>query len=68
MVTGTAVERGAVRCEWSSDGFGAEPRVTPARAASPESLPRIGNMSFAYRHVGAPERVLEFYEDEVRGN
>jgi len=25
-------------------------------------------MSFAYRHVGAPERVLEFYEDEVRGN
>ncbi len=40
----------------------------PAKAASPESLPRIGNMSFAYRHVGAPERVLEFYEDEVRGN
>ena len=23
-------------------------------------------MSFAYMHVGAPERVLEFYEDEVR--
>jgi TolB-like protein len=40
----------------------------PAKAASPESLPRIGNMSFAYRHVGAPERVLEFYEDELRGN
>jgi len=40
----------------------------PAKAATPESLPRIGNMSFAYRHVGAPERVLEFYEDEVRGN
>jgi TolB-like protein len=40
----------------------------PAEAASPQSLPRIGNMSFAYRHVGAPERVLEFYEDEVRGN
>jgi hypothetical protein len=40
----------------------------PAKAVSPESLPRIGNMSFAYRHVGAPERVLEFYEDEVRGN
>jgi adenylate cyclase len=40
----------------------------PAKAAAPESLPRIGNMSFAYRHVGAPERVLEFYEDEVRGN
>ena len=40
----------------------------PTKAATPESLPRIGNMSFAYRHVGAPERVLEFYEDEVRGN
>src|SRR5215510_685153 len=40
----------------------------PAKAAAPEGLPRIGNMSFAYRHVGAPERVLEFYEDEVRGN
>jgi TolB-like protein len=40
----------------------------PAKAAAPESLPRVGNMSFAYRHVGAPERVLEFYEDEVRGN
>ena len=40
----------------------------PVKAAMPESLPRIGNMSFAYRHVGAPERVLEFYEDEVRGN
>lgn len=38
----------------------------PAKAASPASLPRIGNMSFAYMHVGAPERVLEFYEDEVR--
>jgi hypothetical protein len=24
-------------------------------------------LSFAYMHVGAPERVLEFYEDEVRG-
>src|SRR5215475_8529608 len=40
----------------------------PTKAAAPESLPRIGNMSFAYRHVGAPERVLELYEDEVRGN
>jgi TolB-like protein len=40
----------------------------PTKADSPQNLPRIGNMSFAYRHVGAPERVLEFYEDEVRGN
>jgi tetratricopeptide (TPR) repeat protein len=40
----------------------------PQRAASPASLPRIGNLSFAHMHVGAPERVLDFYEDEVRGN
>jgi TolB-like protein len=40
----------------------------PAKAAAPAALPRIGNMSFAYMHVGAPERVLEFYEDEVRGD
>ena len=40
----------------------------PAKAVAPEALPRIGNMSFAYLHAGAPERVLEFYEDEVRGD
>jgi TolB-like protein len=40
----------------------------PTSATAPAELPRIGNMSFAYMHVGAPERVLEFYEDEVRGN
>lgn len=38
----------------------------PAKAAVPDALPRIGNLSFAYMHVGAPERVLEFYEDEIR--
>jgi adenylate cyclase len=38
----------------------------PAKAVAPAALPRIGNMSFAYMHVGAPERVLEFYEDEIR--
>jgi tetratricopeptide (TPR) repeat protein len=37
----------------------------PAKAAAPAVLPRLGNLSFAYMHVGAPERVLEFYEDEV---
>ena len=40
----------------------------PAKAAEPSALPRLGNMSFAYMHVGAPERVLEFYEDEVRAD
>jgi TolB-like protein len=39
----------------------------PARTASPESLTKLGNLGFAYMHVGAPERVMEFYEDEVRG-
>src|SRR5258708_26197446 len=39
----------------------------PARATSPESLTKLGNLGFAYMHVGAPERVMEFYEDEVRG-
>jgi tetratricopeptide (TPR) repeat protein len=38
----------------------------PAKAAEPSALPRLGNMSFAYMHVGAPERVLEFYEDEIK--
>ena len=40
----------------------------PAKATAPGELPRVGNLSFAYMHVGAPERVLEFYEDEVRGD
>jgi TolB-like protein len=39
----------------------------PATAAAPAELPRLGNLSFAYMHVGAPERVLEFYEDEIKG-
>jgi TolB-like protein len=42
--------------------------AAPAKAATPGALPRVGNMSFAYIHVGAPERVLEFYEDEISGN
>jgi adenylate cyclase len=37
----------------------------PTKAAAPAALPRVGNLSFAYMHVGAPERVLEFYEDEI---
>jgi adenylate cyclase len=39
----------------------------PTKAAAPADLPRLGNLSFAYMHVGAPERVLEFYEDEIKG-
>jgi TolB-like protein len=37
----------------------------PAKAELPFALPRLGNLSFAYMHVGEPARVLEFYEDEV---
>jgi adenylate cyclase len=40
--------------------------AAPAKAVDPTALPRIGNMSFAYMHVDAPERVLEFYEDEIK--
>jgi len=40
----------------------------PAQSPAPHQLPRIGNLSFAYMHVGAPERVLEFYEDEIRAD
>jgi hypothetical protein len=40
----------------------------PAKAAVPAELPRLGNLSFAFMHVGAPERVLEFYEDEIKGD
>jgi tetratricopeptide (TPR) repeat protein len=40
----------------------------PAQSPAPRQLPRIGNLSFAYMHVGAPERVLEFYEDEIRAD
>jgi adenylate cyclase len=42
--------------------------AAPAKAAVPAALPRLGNLSFAYMHVGAPERVLEFYEDEVKAD
>jgi TolB-like protein len=37
-------------------------RTAPARAASPEALPRLNYYGFIFRHVGAPERAIEFYE------
>jgi tetratricopeptide (TPR) repeat protein len=43
-------------------------RAAPAKAAQPASLPRLGSLGFIYLHVGAPERVLEYYEEgEVVG-
>jgi tetratricopeptide (TPR) repeat protein len=42
--------------------------TAPAKAAAPANLPKLGNLGFAFMHVGAPERVLEFYEAEISGN
>jgi len=36
--------------------------TAPTKTASPESLPRLGNLGFVYLHIGAPERALEYYE------
>jgi len=41
-------------------------RTAPAKAPAPQSLPRLGNMGFIYLHVGAPERALEYYEEDIR--
>jgi hypothetical protein len=37
-------------------------RTAPAKAASPQSLPRLGTLAFVYLYVGAPNRTLESYE------
>ncbi len=37
--------------------------TAPTLVASPESLPHLGNMEFVYLHIGATNRVLDFYED-----
>ena len=49
-------------------GGGEDSRFRAGEGRRPRGLPRIGNLSFAYMHVGAPERVLEFYEDEISGD
>jgi tetratricopeptide (TPR) repeat protein len=36
--------------------------TAPAKTESPDALPRLGNLGFVYLHVGAPERVFEYYE------
>ena len=33
-------------------------RMAPAKPASPQSLPSLGNLSWVFLHVGAPERVI----------
>jgi TolB-like protein len=41
-------------------------RTAPGPAASPQNLPRLGNLGFVYLHVGAADRYLEFLEDSVQ--
>ena len=41
-------------------------RIAPAKVAKPKDSPRLGRLSFAYLYVGAPERSLEIYEDDIR--
>ncbi|HWU54360.1 MAG TPA: BTAD domain-containing putative transcriptional regulator [Rhizomicrobium sp.] len=41
-------------------------RAAPAHAVLPPDSLRLGRSSFVYLYVGAPERSLEFYEDDVR--
>ena len=41
-------------------------RTAPARAVSPQTLPRLGGLGFVYPYVGAPNRVLEFHEDNIK--
>jgi hypothetical protein len=38
----------------------------PAVAAAPEKLPHLGNLSFVFLYVGAPERALEPAETDVQ--
>jgi TolB-like protein len=40
-------------------------RAAPARATSPQTLPRLGQLGFVYLYVGAPERSLEFQENNL---
>ena len=40
-------------------------RTAPAPAAAPQSLPRLGQLSFVYLYVGAPGRALEPAEDNL---
>jgi TolB-like protein len=38
-------------------------RTAPQKAAQPEKLPRLSDLSFVYLYIGAPERALEPYEE-----
>jgi tetratricopeptide (TPR) repeat protein len=40
-------------------------RAAPVAAASPQTLPRLGILGFAYLYAGAPGRALEFNEGDL---
>jgi TolB-like protein len=40
-------------------------RTAPARAPSPQTLPRLGELSFVFLYVGAAERALEPIESDL---
>jgi TolB-like protein/tetratricopeptide (TPR) repeat protein len=40
--------------------------AAPAKTAPPDSLPRLGALSWVYLYMGAPERVLEYYESNLQ--
>ena len=40
-------------------------RTAPMPASSPQTLRHLGYLEFVYLYVGAPERVLDFYEGKV---
>ena len=42
-------------------------RGVAAKKSAPGPLPRLGNLGYIYLHVGAPERALEYYEQDARG-
>src|SRR4029079_699247 len=41
-------------------------RTAPFKVVAPQTAPRLNLMSFAYLYAGAPDRVLEPYEDLIR--
>ncbi|HMI97720.1 MAG TPA: BTAD domain-containing putative transcriptional regulator [Micropepsaceae bacterium] len=41
-------------------------RTAPAKVASPQALPQLGNLGFVYLYVGATDRTLEFYDGNAK--
>ena len=37
-------------------------RTAPAKSAAPQNLPPLGALNWMYLYVGAPERVLDFFD------